>query len=202
MRQLLIYISISLSVLTLSACSVFSPIKAESHTTYLISALPAPDLAPARRGGNILVTLPETPPIYNTTAMAYTTQPYQLAYFVKNSWAETPPQMLQPLIVQTLQQTQHFHSVGALSALGAYNYILNTQLLELKQDFSQTPNRVHVVLRAQLIRAAENELVASKTFVVDHVILKSDPYSGVRATNEAIAIILAELADFCLDEID
>ena len=36
-----------------------------------------------------------------TTQMAYSTEAYQIAYFAKNEWAETPSQMIQPLIVKT-----------------------------------------------------------------------------------------------------
>ena len=39
---------------------------------------------------SLLVLPPETSPAYDTTRMAYTARPYQLAYFRDHEWAERP----------------------------------------------------------------------------------------------------------------
>ena len=195
MKNLIILL---LGLFLVAACSVFSPIKTEPNTTYLINTVPQPITKRTKHSLNLLVSQPEASPIYNTTDMAYTIQPYQIGYFVKSSWAEAPTQMLQPLIIRTLQKTHYFHAVGSLSTIGRYSYILNTQLIQLEQDYSKMPHVLHFVLRAQIVNAYTNQVVASKEFSVNEPITRNDPYSGVAAENRAAAIILNQLAQFCL----
>src|SRR5579863_6715718 len=97
--------------LTLSSCSLFSPVNLSKDSTYMLNA--APQLSHKKRMHSItlLVLTPETRPAYNTTQMAYSIKPYQVGYFSQNQWAETPSQMIQPLMVQTLQSAHYFHAV-------------------------------------------------------------------------------------------
>ena len=183
---------------SLSACSVFSPVKSDPTTTYLIKQTPEPEIKAPKASLNLLVNLPGANPIYNTTAIAYTKRPYEIAYFVKNSWVEAPAEMLQPLIIETLQNTHYFHSVGTVATIGNYNYLLNTQIVRLEQDFSKEPNMLRFVLRAQIIRSDTNQLIASKEFAVSEIMSQQDPYTGVLAANRAVAEALRQLAQFCL----
>jgi cholesterol transport system auxiliary component len=182
--------------MTLSACSVFSPVKSESPTTYLITSTPYPAMNRKNNNVTLLVSAPEGNAIYNTSSIAYTTHPYQIGYFVKSAWAETPTQMLQPLIVRTLQRTHYFHQVGTSSSLNQYGYILNTHLIQLEQDFSRVPHVVHLVLRAEVINVSNNQILGSKEFTVDELITRNDTYTGVIATNHAVSRVLNQLANF------
>ena len=195
MKKLLI---LFIALYSLSACSVFSPVKTETQTTYLINTVPNPAVKKSQRRISLLVTQPEASSLYNTTSMAYTTHPYQIGYFVKSTWAEPPPQMLQPLVIQTLQRTHYFRSVGSLSNIGQYNLTLNTQLIQLEQDYSRQPHRVHVILRAQIVNPNTNQILASKEFSAHEIIRRDTTYDGVVATNQAVAKILNQLAAFCL----
>ena len=85
---------------------------------------------------SLMVLQPETNPAYNTTQMAYTKKPFEVSYFAENRWIETPGQMLQPIIVQTMQRTHHFRAVITPPFIGSYDYILNTQILEFQQDYT------------------------------------------------------------------
>lgn len=100
-----------LSFIILSGCSMLAPVKPEQTSNYVLNRVPSNIPHKSGHGGTILVLQPDTRPVYNTTRMAYTDKPYQVAYFGQNEWAETPSQMLQPLIMQTLQNTHHYHAV-------------------------------------------------------------------------------------------
>lgn len=180
----------------LSSCSVFSPIN-DVKTTYKLNAVPHPLIKKAHRRIALLVTEPETDAFYNTTQIAYTTRPYQIGYFAKNSWAATPSRMLQPLLVQTLQQTRYFFTVSPSSlAGGQYNAILNTEILRLEQDFSQNPSQVHFALRAQLVNATTNKVIAAKQFSAVEIAHENTPYGGVIAANRAVKRVLKQIAEF------
>jgi cholesterol transport system auxiliary component len=186
-------------MLGLSACSsLLSPVKVTPSTTYIINAVPAVATKQASRAVTLLVPPTETTQVYNTAQMAYSTQTYQVAFFAKNRWAEIPSKMLHPLIVQTLQKTHYFHAILSNSSNAHYDYILNTQLIEVLQNFSHQPSQEHLVLRAHLINASTNKVVASKQFTAIITATEDTPYGGVIAANRATATLLTQLAAFCL----
>ncbi len=88
---------IALCVAILSGCALFSPVKIDTKTSVL-SNIPLDLPSETIHAATLLVLVPETEPIYATTQMAYTARAYQIAYFGQNEWAETPSQMIQPLI--------------------------------------------------------------------------------------------------------
>jgi len=181
----------------LSGCSVFGPVKGPTKT-YVINTVPCAVHTKSKSATTLLVSAIESNAAYDTTQMVYSEHPYQFAYFAKNSWAETPAQMLQPLIVQTLQNTHHFHAVTTSHSLAKVNYVLNTQLIELKQVFSPCKSEVHLKLRVQIMSAANFHIVATKEICVIEPAPQRNPYGGVVAANKAVANALSQLADFCL----
>jgi cholesterol transport system auxiliary component len=190
-KTLVILSAISL----LSSCSLLTPVPRSN--TYMINTVPG--VATHRSShGAILVVQPVAAPIYETSDMAYTTSPYAISYFAKNMWAETPPQMLQPLMIQTLLNTHHFKAVSGNNAYGTYEYVLNSQLLELQQDFTQRISVVRLRLRVELIRNSSNQVIATKEFSVVVPAPYNTPYGGVIAANRATAQMLQDLARFCM----
>ncbi len=181
---------------SLSAC--FSPVKVTTPSTYLLTDTPESSFHKHTRAATLLVVPPEVSAAYQTIEMAYSIKPYQLSYFSNNRWAETPSQMLQPLIIQSLQNRHYYHAVVTPSYIGHYNYLLKTQLLELQQDFTQKPIVYRLVLRAQLSSAATSRVLAVKQFNVEVPVARATPYAGVIAANQATVIMLRELANFCL----
>jgi len=196
MKKLLLSLFLVISPLWLTGC--FSPVKIPPQNTYVINQVPAVAYKERTRPVTLLVLPTETNPVYDTTNMAYTTKPYQVAYFANNVWAETPGKMMTPLIVQALQNTHHFHAVVTAPFAGRYHYVLTTQIQQLEQDFSFQPSVLRFRLYAQLIRSSDNRLIAAKQFSVVEMIPTNNPYGGVIAANEAAGDILQQLSIFCL----
>jgi len=179
----------------LTSCSIFSPIKTESTNTYVLSSTPMVSIKQSQRPVTLLVNYPQTTAMYNTTQMIYSTQSFKVAYFTKNQWAETPSQMLLPLITKTIESTHYFRHVMTPGVLGQYDYVLNTQLLKMQQVFFDHSSRVEIILRAQLIHAANNQIVATKDFTVEQEAFPT-PYGGVVALNQAVSTVLSQLSMF------
>lgn len=192
-------IVILISLLLLSSCSLLSPIKTEPNRTYFIESIPTNIPRHKTHAATILVLMPSTQPAFDTTRMAYTDKPYQIAYFGVNQWAETPSQMLQPLIVQTLMNTHYYKAVVMPPYSGNFDYLLRTQILQLQQDFTHNPPQLRLTLRAQLSRGATNAIIGTKQFSINEPIDRKSPYGGVIAANRATAIMLQELARFCVE---
>lgn len=190
------FVAVAISLLT--GCGLFSPVPSPDQDAYLIKRVP--DSVPMRRGhdGTILVMPPETAPMYDTRDMAYSCVPYKISYYSKNRWAETPSQMIEPLIVKTLQKTRYYHAVVEPPFAGRYDYMLTTNITELQQDYTGCSPILRFTLRANLIRTIGNQIVATKEFTAIVPLYKRDPYAGVLAANTAVDQVLRELAAFCL----
>jgi cholesterol transport system auxiliary component len=158
-----------------------------------------PELIPARAvsPATLLVRFPETSAAYDTTRMAYSMRPYQLAYFRDNQWAETPAEMIQPLLVRTLRQTDFFRAILSQPGSGPPDYTLRTEILELIQDHTAIPPTLRLRLRLQLFDAS-GQPIAGHDIVEQERMRDAVPYAGVVAANDAMAKALRETAQFVI----
>ena len=190
---------VALCVVLCAGCALLSPVKIDTKK-YVLDRIPL-DLPIAQaHSATLLVLVPETDPIYATTQMAYTSQAYQIAYFSQNEWAETPSQMIQPLIVETLRRTHYFSEILAPPHFGSHTYALRTEILELKQDFSSNPAILRLTMRFYLSREVTAQVIATKELSVQEPLRDRSPYAGVVAANEAMVYVLRELAKFTVEK--
>lgn len=175
-----------------------SPVNIPTTTTYQLTALVPPSAyAPAKqRNQSILVSLPLATAGYDTEKMAYILHPYELAYFSENAWVDQPGRMLQPLIVQSLQNTHRFSSVTEAPFSGFTDLRLDTTLLNLHQNFLTKPSQVELVVDVRLVQTASQRIVAGKRFSITTIAPQNTPYGGVQAANQAVGIFLQQLTQF------
>lgn len=189
-----------LSFLLLSACSIFEPIKTPPMH-YFTLAIPEPDwdcCAQQRGRTTILVNQPRSNAVYNNQRMIYIPACYQIQYFSQNRWADMPTQMLQSLLINSLQHTGYFQAIINTPSTTYYDWVLNTQLLSFQQEFLTVPSRFRIAMRAQLIDARTRHVIATDDFVVVQTATHDDPYGGALAANRATQQILNEINCFCL----
>jgi cholesterol transport system auxiliary component len=184
-------------VAMLSGCTLFSPVNIDTKKSVLENI--PPDLPIERTHcATLLVLIPETLSAYATTQMAYSTEVFQIGYFSKNEWAETPSQMLQPLIVQTLRNTHYFSEVLSPPYFPGHTFNLGIEILELKLDFTSEPATFNLAIRISLARNATNEVVGTRELSVRQPMPEKTPYAGVMAANEAMPKLLREVAEFVI----
>jgi len=181
----------------LSACAL--PVPEPPMTASFIDQLPADVPHGPRSALTLLVLAPQARPAYDTTRMAYSLRPHHIAYYSRNEWAETPPQMLQPLLLRALESTGRFRAVLTPPQAGAYSHALQVDVLELLQDFEQQPPMLRLVLHVQVADAAQHA-TAARDFTVDRPLPEATPAGGVRAANEAVAQALREVAGYVLEQ--
>lgn len=184
-----------------SGCTLFSPVNMDTKKNVL-NTIPLDLRRETTHPATLLVLEPETAPAYATTQMAYSTQAYQIAYFTKNDWAETPAQMIQPLILQTLRNTHYFSEVVSPPDFGRHTFVLRSEILELKQDFTSEPAMLQLSMRISLSRDAANQVVAAQELSVSQPLSERNPYAGVVAANEALRKLLRGLAEFVVEKAD
>lgn len=144
----------------------------------------------------IVVGTPRAAAGYDSSRMIYLRQPHQLEYFAYHQWVDPPAQMLGPLVADALEATAAFKAVllGASGASGEWR--LEIELLRLQQEFTASPSRVQVALRAQLIDSRSRRVAATRVIEASEPAASDDPYGGVVAANQAVARAVGELAGF------
>jgi cholesterol transport system auxiliary component len=183
-------------IFLLTSCSILSPVSTDNYTTYVINSTPK-IIRKSNSHGILYVNMVKADPLYETNAMAYTSQAYQVDYFAKNRWAETPAKMLQPLILKTLQNTHYFHAVTSSTNSVSYNYILNIRLIELRQIFYIHSSSVIFSIHAEMINTRTGQITASRDLTTELPVRNMTPRGGVAAANQAVAMTLKKLAYFC-----
>jgi cholesterol transport system auxiliary component len=184
-----------------SGCTLFSPVNTDTKK-YVLNNIPLDLPSEKTHPATLLVLVPETMPAYATTQMAYSTEAYKIAYFSKNEWAQTPSQMIQPLVVQTLRNTHYFSEVLSPPYFGRNTFALRIEIMELEQDFASEPAMLQLAMRIDLSREATNQVVATKELSVREPMPERNAYAGVVAANEAMPKLLRELAAFVIEKAD
>ena len=190
-------LAIACLTLSMTGCSLLSPVNSNPPSSFLINTVPNVSAEKHTRAVTLLVMPPESVAMFNTRQMAYTDKAYEISYFIDNQWAETPSDMLEPLIVQTLQKTDRYRTIVSPPYVGYYDYLLTTHIIQFEQDLTQNPSIFKIKIRADLTRMSNNRIIASRQFDVEVPIQQIKPYSAVIAANKATAILLKQLATFC-----
>ncbi|MES2502393.1 MAG: ABC-type transport auxiliary lipoprotein family protein, partial [Pseudomonadota bacterium] len=146
----------------------------------------------------LIVNTPKAAAGFDTRHIIYTRSPHQLEYFARNEWVDTPSNMLQPLMVAAIEHTQAFNAVVPKLAAVKTDLRLETEMLSLVQDFNSKPSAVRFALRATIIDS-NGKIVALREFATQVQSNSDNPIGGVKAANQAVNIVLKQLADFCAE---
>jgi cholesterol transport system auxiliary component len=183
----------------LAGCTLLSParIESEKHALSKLPQVPRHSGQAKARTAVLLVLSPTSDPAFDTTQMAYSVRPYQIAYFARNEWLDTPPRMLWPLLVRTLRDTGGFAAVAMPPYTGRFDYALQTRILELEQDLGTEPATLQLRLHVELSDAA-GRVIATRDIEVRERMRERTPEAGVVAANDAVANALLQLTAFLL----
>ncbi len=147
----------------------------------------------------LIVSTPMAAAGFDSSRMIYTRAPYQLEWFARNQWVDTPARMLAPLLVSTLQDAGGFPAI-ILAGSGASGQLrLDTEIVRLQQEFAAPPSRVRFTLRVWLVDNLTRKVLAWREFDASVPAGSEDPQAGVAAANQAVQVVLKEVATFCND---
>jgi len=186
--------------LLLAGCTGITPPPVASESIYVLEAPRATKQAQVRRNLVLAISEPQTRPGFDTHQIAYVLQPHELNYFVTSRWADTPARMLEPLLVQAMEQAGSFRAVVQAPGAVPADVRLDTELIRLQHDFVTRPSRVQFTVRAQLIDVRGQRVLAVKLFDESENAASDNAYGGVTAANRAVQRMLDQLADFCVNE--
>lgn len=191
-------ILLGMAMIPLMGCS---PVKTLATNEYQLSAFSIKQFTSRPKALTLMVSPPEAVAGYQTEEMLYTIKPYQVEAFAKNEWTSPPADMLYPLLVQSLQRTGYFYAVATSPYNGEADYRLDTQLINLAQNFLKKPSVIDFTVKVVLTRVRDNKVIASRIFY-QHVPCPADtPYGGVIAANKASLQFTAMVANFVISYI-
>ncbi|HBH81844.1 MAG TPA: hypothetical protein DDY39_18615 [Nitrospira sp.] len=167
----------------------------EAAHTYQLSLEGAQREVHAADGNSPVVQLspPQAEPGFETPRMVYLKRPYELEYFAANQWADTPANMVAPLLAQSLSQSGIWRDVVLLPSLVPGDYRLDVYGFALQQEFFQQPSRVRVTARAQLVDLRLSMIVGMQRFEAIEPAPSENAYGGVVAANRAVAALLDQI---------
>ncbi len=187
---------IIISSLFLSACSsVLSPVTQPEIKTYVFN--PSPVIASSRsersNPGVLYVSMPTAPAWLNTSQMAYQVTPNQIAYFTTHAWAAPPVQLLQPWLVEAMQNTHRYRAVLTTPVGSNANQELDVHLLKMQQIFLGSESDYLIKAQVTLINLPSQKIVFSKTIEVTEKASAANPVAGVLAADKAVGVLLGKI---------
>lgn len=191
--------TVTVMVMMLTACSLLPQPQPSTLDRYLLEYAPAEVLPAAANAPVLLISTPDAHGAYATSRIAYMQQQYGLRYYVNSRWADTPANMLAPLLVDAIDAGGYFQAHDAGTGQVAAELRLDTDLTRFHQDFTVKPSVMHITMRAQLVNLREQRVLATRVFDVRVAAQSEDTYGGVQAANRALAQLLPQLVRFCND---
>lgn len=186
----------ALMLLALAGCAI-AP-KEPPPATYVLDAVGAE--RSARPSGKVLlVGTPQAQPGFDTSGIAYSLKPLALDYYSQSQWADTPARMLEPLLVRSLERTGAFKAILAPPTPALGEYRLETDIIQLVQEFYQKPSQVRLTMRAKLFDLSSGHVLGTQLFEAVVRAESEDALGGVRAANRAVAEVMTQLTDFVIE---
>lgn len=192
------YLTVLACLVSLWGCSLLPRAEPEALDTYVLeyNTVQSPAAGPDQEAPVMLISRPRAHAGYDTPRMAYLNQPHGLRYFTRSRWADTPVNMLAPLLADALTGSGCRVLYAAPGSIAA-SLRLDTELLRFHQDFTRQPSVMQLSLRATLVDLRDNRVLASRRYDITEPATSEDAYGGVQAANRAVSSLIAQLASFC-----
>lgn len=175
-----------------------SPVKDIANNEYQLTAFNDKQVAKKPNHVTLWVTAPDAAAGYQTEQMLYVKKPFQLQEFAKNVWSNPPADMLYPLLVQSLQRSGYFHAVVSSPYNVESDYRLDTQILNLEQNFLRRPSVIDLSAKVVLTRNSDNKVMASRIISLHIPCPQDNPYGGVIAANQATYQLTGLVSQFVI----
>ena len=191
------------SLMVMSGCGslLMSGTRDEVAVYMLEWAMPETRAAPNPSGPAITVSTPIAGPGFAGSQMLYVEQDHRLDAFAFHRWADSPANMLEPLLVQALENSGLFSAV-AHDATGVRSALrLDSEVIRLQQNFGPSDSEVELAMRFTLVDESTDRLVATRVMTFREVAAEKGPYGGVVAANRAVGRMLSGLQAFLSQEI-
>jgi cholesterol transport system auxiliary component len=164
----------SLLLALLAACSLLGGGDRRPPTLFAPDPRVAADPTWPSGDWQLVIAPPGAARVIDSYRIAVRPTPGELQVYKGARWARTPGDMLQDTLLRTLEDSGRLPAVARVGAGVAADYRLVTDIRRFEADYAggSLPTAA-IEVNAKLIRAVDQSVVASKTFVHD------EPVAGV-----------------------
>ena len=128
-------------------------------------------------------------------------RPLQAQYLTDGQWSAETPEMMQTLIVRTLEDSNGLRYVGR-RPLGSFgDYVLISELTDMQAEAAPAGQgaNIRVRLTARLVRESDASVLSTRTFNVTYPVASTDTIVLVEGFNAATQIMLKDLSGWVLN---
>ncbi|PCJ71837.1 MAG: hypothetical protein COA62_04545 [Rhodobiaceae bacterium] len=149
----------------------------------------------------LVVDEPYAPAALDSNRIVYQPSPNEISYFANARWSDRVPQMVQVLLVDTLDRSGKFQAVGRRAAGMRSDYLVRLSILTFGAEAGSTDaETVRVVLNAQLVRRFSDEIVAGRRFETVAQPEGRGMINVIGAFDRAASAALGDIAVWIYDE--
>jgi cholesterol transport system auxiliary component len=177
--------------------------KPDPVNLYRLDAVATPPAAdgrdpPAALAGSVAISVPRARPGFESPRLVYVSKAHQLQSFARSEWVDTPSRMLAPLLVEALERSGRFQSVGPSPEIAA-RFRLETEIAQLQQEFTVHPSQARFTLDVRLLDVTGRRVLVRRELEAVEPAPSDDAYGGVVAENRAVQRVLQEVVAFCVN---
>lgn len=192
------------SLLPLAACSP-ARLLDSGRPPNLYTLTPARDFSAGlpRVPWQLLVETPLSNTAINTTRIALGQEGNRITYFADANWVDTAPEMVQILLVESLENSNRIVAVGIEASGLRSDFMLKTDLRDFMADYgvgtpgTGIPTAV-VRVNAKLVRMPRRTIVASDTFEAQVASAGPAFAQVIQAFDTALETVLRRIVEWTL----
>ena len=179
-------------LLVLAGCGAVGKASAPLDA-FTLTPLPVAKAASSSR--HLVVELPTASGALTTDRILIKPNALQAAYLPKGRWVDPAPELIQTLLVASLQNSGGFRLVGRDGAGLTPDYVVLVELNTFQAE-AATPDRVGTPVRVgmtlSVVRESDQSLIATRRFDRTAVSASADTLSVVSAFDAATRQVLTE----------
>jgi cholesterol transport system auxiliary component len=193
---------LALAVPALSGCAAIGALRtaASPLETYTLTAASAPAPGGAT-GRHIIVETPAASGAIDTDRILVKPSPLQVQYLAGARWIDPAPELLQALMVESLQNTGAFRFVTRTTAGPFPDYTLLSEIIDFQAEATTDPEfplLARVTMSVAVVRDEDNAIIASRRFSAVRPAAAADAPFVVGAFNEAADDVLNQMTGWVL----
>ena len=180
------YLNLAIIGLVICGCS-FTPVKPTKTTKYIINYNVPPKNCSSNSNKSIYIQNTTATPPYDTHNMLYSESPYVINQYSYSIWANLPQNTVLRAITQEIQNTCEFSNVYISEMTFATDYVLNSQIVIIKENIENKSASAELAIEVQLINNNTHN-IKSNLFVEKNTITPSPQNFAIGISNDLINI--------------